>query len=298
MRTALDLPCRPAPDRAAADVRLMPASGARMARARHGIPAHTSRRWFVHGTLPDGTVYLRWTQLFEFLISADGRRISYRALEGSTPESFAVYLLGQVLSFSLVAIGTEPLHGTVVSIDGRAIALLGDCGYGKSTLGAALLARGARFVTDDVVALSARAGRWAVHPGVPRIKLFPAVARRLLGSNLRSSPMNAITPKLVIPLGAARIVSRAVPLAAIYVLSKPRPGRRAIRIEPLSRADALIEVIRGAFNLLVVSRKRLTNQFAFAADLATSVPIRRVSYPRTFAALPGVCDAIASDLNL
>jgi hypothetical protein len=296
VRTALDLPCRRARGRYAADVRLHAASGGRMACARRDI-ASPSPRWFHHRTLADGTIYLRWSGLFEFLVSPDGSRIEYCALERSTAESFAVYLLGQVLSFSLIAFGSEPLHGTVVSVDGRAIALLGDCGHGKSTLGAALLSRGCGLVTDDVVALFQREGRWTVHPGIPRIKLFPATARRLLGPIAGGSPMNAATPKLVIPLERAQVVPRAVPLAGIYVLSEPRAASREITIEPLAKSDAFLEVVRGAFNLTVVTPRRLANQFAFATDLASLVPIRRISYPRTFSSLPAVCDAILDDLS-
>ncbi len=45
--------------------------------------------------LSDGTEYLRWTGLFEFLISADGRRIAGRPLSEATSELFHTYLLGQ-----------------------------------------------------------------------------------------------------------------------------------------------------------------------------------------------------------
>jgi hypothetical protein len=65
---------------------------------------------------------------------------------------------------------------------------LGDRGYGKSTLGAALLARGFPILTDDVVVVDVGGGQWTVHPGVPRIKLFPSVQRELLGSDFAGSP--------------------------------------------------------------------------------------------------------------
>jgi hypothetical protein len=208
-----------------------------------------------------------------------------------------VYLLGQVLSFSLVRFGREPLHGTVVQIGDASVALVGDCGHGKSTLGAALLARGGRIVTDDLVSLVSRRGRWRVHPGIPRIKLFPTVARRLLGRDVGGTPMNGITPKLVIPLTARQTVRGLAPLSAVYVLSAPQARTREVTVEHLSGRDAFLEVIRGAFNLLVVDRERLANQFGFATRLATTLPIRRVQYPRTFTALNAVCDALIADLN-
>src|SRR5207342_1318269 len=128
------------------DVRLCEASPSAFSRARDAVPFSRRRGWFIHSRLPDGHRYLRWKDLFEFIISPNGRRISYRRLNHATDDSLAVYLLGQVLSFSLVARGAEPLHGTVVGVEGQAIALLGDCGRGKSTLGAAMLSRGCRLL--------------------------------------------------------------------------------------------------------------------------------------------------------
>lgn len=249
----------------------------------------------------DGATYLQWSDLFEFLISADGRRIDYRPLKHATAESFSVYLLGQVLSFSLLALGVEPLHGTVAVIEGHAVGFWGDCGYGKSTLGAALLARGCPILTDDVMVLEEKNAVFTVHPGLPRLKLFPAVARRVLGTGLPGTPMNQRTSKLVLPLGPGQSCRRAVPLKALYVLSDPsgrtraRPARP--RIEPLSRRDACLEVIRAAFNLSVFERERLANQFAFATRLATSVPVHRLIYPRRMSALPEVCDAVFEDVR-
>ncbi|PYT92309.1 MAG: hypothetical protein DMG36_15620 [Acidobacteria bacterium] len=82
--------------------------------------------WFHYAPLEDGSDYLRWTGLFEFLISADGRRIAARTLTDISQEAFQTYLLGQVLSFALLKQGIESLHSTVVAVDGGAVAILGD----------------------------------------------------------------------------------------------------------------------------------------------------------------------------
>jgi hypothetical protein len=294
IRTPLELPCRRAAGRSPADVRITPL---RLADLEHvGVSHRASRGWFTYDRMADGTKYLRWRGLFEFLISSDGRRIGYRSLDGASHESLSAYLLGQVLSFALVASGAEPLHGTAVAVGAKAIAFIGDCGYGKSTLGAALLARGCPIVTDDVVAMDERRGRWWVHPGIPRIKLYPAVARHLL-ADARGTPMNHITPKLIIPLARPMTASRPLELSAIYVLSRPRRRADRVRIDPLAGQEAFLEIVRGAFNLMVVDRQRLANQFAFAERLTGSVPIRRLTYPRNLAVLPDVCEAIEEDVS-
>jgi hypothetical protein len=282
------------------DVRLRPGRAAQFAAARAHEAARRSRRtWFHSLRLPDGSTYLRWHGLFEFLISADARRILYRRLPGATRESFGVYLLGQVLSFILLARGTEALHATAVLIGREAVAFVGDCGYGKSTLGAAFLASGFPLVTDDLAALERRHGRWAVHPGIPRLKLLPVTARRLLGSTRNGVPMNRGTMKLVLRVDSAHAGRRPAPLKAIYVLADPveQRGCRRVGVERLAGREAFLEVIRATFNLIVLERPRMENQFRLAKALVADVPIKRLTYPRSVRQLPKVCLAVLDDLG-
>jgi hypothetical protein len=297
LRCPLILPC-PRGERipAAREVRLAPGSPGRFALARRQLGSRRrGRDWFRARRLSDGRHYLRWSGLFEFLISPDGRRIEYRRLPLASRESFATYLLSQVLSFSLIASGAEPLHGTVVVVDGQAVAFLGDCGSGKSTLAAAFLARGFPLLTDDLVSLDADGAGFRVHPGVPRIKLFPAVSRSVLGRAGSGPRLNPGTGKVVLPLGGRETFRAPAPLRAVYLIDRPQgPGTR---IAPLSPPQAMVETVRHTFNTIVNHRERLARQFAAAAALARAVPLRRLQYPRQFAALPGVCDAVLADLR-
>src|SRR5260221_13745531 len=149
----------------------------------------------------------------------------------------------------MLAFGEEPLHGTAVVADGRAIGILGDCAVGKSTLAAAFISRGLRLLTDDVLVPEETARGYDVHPGIPRIKLFPSVARRLLGRD-DGQRMNNGTLKQVLPLPKSQIFARKAPLAALYVLSDERPGGSDVSIAPLTTGTALLEVIRHSFNTI------------------------------------------------
>jgi hypothetical protein len=282
------------------DVRLRPGGARRFDNARRllQLPAKP-QQWFECHRLSDRTTYLRWAGLFEFLISPDARTIEYHSLEKATDESLTTYLLGQVLSFSLLSRGYEPLHATAVVIDGEAVALLGDCGYGKSTLGAAFVARGIPVLTDDVLALEMRGGRWMAHAGPPRLKLFPSVARRLL-ARTAASRLHADTSKLILPLAGAQANDHAVPLGALYVLPDPekRSGRAQARINvaPLDGQQAFLALVRSAFNLIQVDRARLANQFDVATRLVRDVPMRRLTYRRRLSLLNFVCDAVIADM--
>jgi hypothetical protein len=272
---------------------------ARAAPSRPGA-ALGDRDWFHYRRLADGSEYLRWSGLAEFLVSADGRRVACRPFAGTAREAFHAYLLGQVLSFALLKQGMEPLHATCVTVDGGAIGFLGDCGSGKSTLGAAFLRAGHGLVTDDLLVVEERGTAFLAHPGFPRIKLFPGIGRRLLGRRAAGTSMNRFTPKLVIPLRDHPTTRsrRATPLTALYVLARPPAGARAgrIMIRPLAPRRAFVELIRNTFNPVVGHRARLKRQFELAARIARRVPVRRLAFPRAVSRLDAVRAAIRADL--
>lgn len=254
--------------------------------------------WYKHAQLDNGQTYLRWDDLFEFLIEADGRRVWCGWLGATSLESLQVYLLGHALSFALVKQGYEPLHATAVVIDGQAIAFMGRSGFGKSSLAAAFLESGHSLLTDDLLLLRWTFDRYEAQPGPPRIKLFPKIARRFLSGTASGVPMNSETEKLVLPLRADGHQGHPAPLRAIYVLSGPREVRRKqrIRVSSLSAREAFIELVRNTFNYLVIEPQRLRRQYNECLQVASRVPARRISHPRVLSLLPAVRDAILVDL--
>ena len=75
--------------------------------------------------------------------------------------------------------GRPCLHGSAVAgVNGRTIAILGGSGAGKSTLAAALVASGARLISEEVIVLDRTTPR-SVQCGVAAIKTTPAAAEAL-----------------------------------------------------------------------------------------------------------------------
>jgi hypothetical protein len=254
-----------------------------------------SSTWFTQKTLGDGSVYLHWAGLFEFLISADGVSIAARELGRASSEAFATYLLGQVLSFALVMQGLDSLHATAISIGTSSIGFIGDCGAGKSTLLASFLQSGYKLLTDDLLLLSQVDDCILSYPGPQRIKLLPETAMLLPRRN-GSVRMNPLVRKLVFPIDAKQCCARPVPLKALYLLGKPASTHR-ISISTLAPQKVLLALIKNSFNVALTDTKRLERQFNWAANIAAKVPVKRVSYPRDLAALPKVRAAILADLS-
>jgi hypothetical protein len=254
--------------------------------------------WFCHELLKDGSIYLRWHAHFEFLVSADGHRIDGRPLGDTSLEGFFSYLLGQVLSFALIKRGIDPLHSTAAVVDGEAVSFIGDCGYGKSSLGAAFLHAGYPLLTDDLLVVQKEDQGFVAYPGPPRIKLFPEVVARFLGETTTGTQMNRETTKLIIPLNPHQSCLAAAPLRAIYVLQPPSERSRVqnVSIGNLRPGEAQIALIANAFNTRITTPDRLTRQFHQAARLAAGIPIKSLSYPQDLEQLPDVVKAIRSDM--
>jgi hypothetical protein len=207
-------------------------------------------------------------------------------------------MLGQALSFALVKQHLEPLHATVVDVDGKAVAFLGGSAFGKSTLAASFLHAGSRLVTDDLLVVQESAGAVLAYPGPPRIKLFPAMASRFLGDT-EGVQMHKDTGKLIVPLGEGRACTQLVPLAAVYVVASPREAcqQTKVTIEALSPREAVIELVKGTFNRRLAGAGRVERQFRVTTRLVEVVPVRRLIYPRHIDRLNDVKDMVISQLR-
>jgi len=238
---------------------------------------------------------VRWQRLGEFLVSPDGRSLKCRAFPGASSESFQVYLVQRALSFALVKQGLEPLHATAVVAGGRAIAFLGGAGAGKSSLAACFLGAGDALLTDDLLLVRGAGQGVLASPGPPRLKLFPRVARRLLGHRTSGVAMNPDTKKLIVPLTTERVWSRPAPLAALYVLRSRGNRTRRIDIERLEPRAAFVEILKSTFNDLQTGARRAQRLFAAASRLAMDVPVNVIHYPRILDRLPSVREAVFAD---
>ena len=250
-------------------------------------------RWALLG---DGSTYVGWNTVGEFIVSADGHLVECCRADASSWESFQVYMLGQALSLALVNQAIEPLHATAAVVDGEAIVFLGGSAHGKSSLAASFLNAGHRLLTDDLLVIEESPSGLIAHPGPARIKLFPTVANAYLPCCKARGVMNAGTDKLILPLASHQRCDVAVPVSAFFLLTAPRDAcrRRDVSIEPLSRRDGFMRLLGATFNRRVVRRSRLLRQFAAMTAIADRVGVSELSYPRALNRLDEVRDAVVA----
>lgn len=243
---------------------------------RRPSPLAPNARGYVYTVLPNGAVHVSWSDLFDFVVSRDGRCIDVYAEPDRGTESTYTYLISQVISVALVQLGIESLHASAVAIDNQAIVLIGDSGYGKSTLTAALLRAGAKLITDDLLVLRKTAAGYHAAPGAFRLKLDPDTGRAL-GLKWKGVPMADGSGKLVYLLEPPMCVTESKPLRRILML---QPNARELRLEPVSPAAATRELLAATFNPMHTEPARLTRLLQDAHQMARTVGIERLHVPR------------------
>jgi hypothetical protein len=212
-------------------------------------------------------------------------------------ESFRTYLLGQVLSFALLEMGEEPLHGAACVVDGRALGFLGPPGSGKSTLAAAFLEDGWPLLTDDLLVVHMTDGRPLAEPGYPRIKLFPEIAKRLAPGIRPRGRMNPDTPKLVLPLDPRQVWPTREPLDRLYVLRPGRASGARITVRTLAPRRAFADLTRNTFNPVVADPERLEQHLDAVAAIVERVAVKSLSFARDLDVLSSVREAILRDVR-
>ena len=200
-------------------------------------------------------------------------------------EMVRAILLGPVMALALHQSGILCLHGSAVTIGGRAVAFLAPKHYGKSTLALALTAEGARLLTDDLVAIDTASPPEAL-PGVHSVRLLADVAehvREAFGGTVREGFKKTLTN---FPINS--LAWTPAPLDAIYLI---RPARSTQVDGAVSRQ--VVSRIPAASSL--AQEKKLTDglmglqeagvQLGRIASVVRSVPVYELRIVRDLARL-------------
>jgi hypothetical protein len=220
-----------------------------------------------------------------FLVQ-DGCKIRINPATGASDQLIRFYLVGRVMSILLYQRKLLVLHASVVAIDGKAVAFLGISGQGKSSLAAALYARGHGIVTDDVAPIISDRGLASIAPGFPQLKVSREVAA-VVGFDANS--LTSLHPDEARQgyRSSHKFPQAAIPLGCVYLLAKAPE----LFIERLSFQQAAIELMRHSRNAL--SRSSLgADNFYRCSALAKICTIYRLDLPRSLELLPAVAQFV------
>lgn len=268
-------------------------------------PGSAEARWDHHWRSPDGGVVLSCARdgdayrlgfpgLATFLVD-DAGAISCRpdrALPSATLEHL---LIDQVLPRVLTHRGCLVLHAGCVASEHGAIGFLGDSGSGKSTLCAEFARAGHPLLGDDGIVVTRTTSGFKAIATYPGLRLFPDPLARLFDAGAGSAPVAHYTAKRRLDSHDAAITDAAgaLPLRALYVLDTAA----AVAIEPLRERDAFMLLLRASFQLHLDDKERSRGLFERIGGVQDVVPLRRLAYPRDFARLGAVREAVIADVG-
>lgn len=220
------------------------------------------------------------------LMVRGGREIVAEPLEGASDADIAPFIQSTGFAAILHQRQLFALHAATVAWQGRAIALCGATGMGKSTLAATLCRSGAAFVGDDIATI-----RTDTPDGVPMVwpdgrqhRLWADAIEHLALVERQGEPIRIHMRKFhVAPAAAARPVEVALPLAAVVLLSSrdrnvpPGPPR----IERMPLVDAA-PMLRAEIYRPYLARRMGNDPLLFmqTAALLNRIPVFRLERTR------------------
>ncbi|OGA18529.1 MAG: hypothetical protein A3H32_19750 [Betaproteobacteria bacterium RIFCSPLOWO2_02_FULL_63_19] len=270
----------------------------RTARVQQELDAKPFHEW----VLPDGTLWtrfycsgkqylLRFPGLADFTVSANGTKAAAYPMPGVSRATIEHLYLNQIVPLALSRQRKLVLHASAVEVRDRAVAFLGVSGRGKSTLAASFSISGYRFLTDDGLLTDKEGDGYIVHPGHPSIRLWEDSREALIpGGTDAASPVDYTSKARLLADDQVAFCNAARPLCRVYFLGDGNTGR--VEIVPLGGRDAMVELVRHSFLLDVEEREMLARHFELLSALVEIPMFFRLDYPRSYAVLPDVRDAV------
>jgi hypothetical protein len=259
-------------------------------------------KWYHHRTSPDGDVLLSLGRTADgfllqfkgspsFYLSENGSRIECRS---SNNAALRHLLLNQILPHALGLRGYLTLHASVVGTEKGAIAFMGNSGEGKSTLLAALLAKGGvRLIADDCLIVRLEGGQLMTIPSYPCLRLRGESWKLLrLGRTVQDRGVlsKAGGRRVFGPGASLPFEQQPVPFYRLYMLA-PLEETGVAKSTPVPPGQAFVEAMANSFQLHTSDRSGVAQSFHRLADLMLAKAYR-LHLPWSLGSLPRVATAL------
>jgi len=255
------------------------------------------RPWLSIGRGPRG-YGLRFHGLADFAVSGGGERITAAPAAHLPGDTLEHLLTDQVLPLALSRQGRLLLHASAVHLPFfGTVGFVGQTSRGKSTLAAALAARGGRIVSDDCLAIEFEDGVPYALPAYPGLRLWPGAGANALLGGAAAGRVAHYSRKRRVPRGSLPFHGRRSPLRALFLLSPRASSGPLVTLRRCRPAAALLGLVRFAYLLDVEDRRDLARVFEGVSTLAAQVEVRHLRLRDGHGRLPRAVDLIRAALT-
>jgi hypothetical protein len=229
-------------------------------------------------------------------LARGGAQIVVDRAADAPPESVRLFLLGSVFAALLHERGVLPLSASAIATQRGAAVFMGLSGTGKSTLAAGFHQKGYRVLTDDLCAISFRAGAPMAWPAHPQLKLWPNVLERL---GVDPAPLRRVRPELekrALPLGDAFASEPLTPIRLYLLRGAGKPN--GVELLPVEGQGKIAKLgIHTYGSQFVEGLGSEASCFENLAMLAAALPIAAVTRPDGRFTLEELIDRIEEDVG-
>lgn len=214
-----------------------------------------------------------------------GREIVVDAPGEESSWMLRLLLLGPAMAVLIHQRGLLPLHASAVAINGRVCAFLGESGWGKSTIAAALCQRGHPVVSDDVLGVGFDDTHHPMaYPAFPQLRIASSAATALGICPDSLPPVDPHMDERVLYPPAEQQAQRSqLPLHSLYLLATGDVHC----IDRIQDGEAFSTVERHTYvNRELLEATETTREHMLrCARLTTTTAIYRLQRPRSLDSL-------------
>ena len=232
----------------------------------------------------------------DFMISQNGSQIECFPVPKSELADVAALFISQIMPLAMsLRKNLLVMHACGVRIGHGCAIILGNQGFGKSTLAAAFVRRGYSLLSDDVLPLRRKLNQLQALPGVPEIRLGSKMVD-LIGGDSRINGLTKVFAKTRVGVGFA-FCSEPLPVKKIYWLSPPKRTDRSLSITPLSLKDGWQALLQNCFRLDIQNSSRVREEFHLLGQVMENGAVRKLSFARRKDFLDEVVKGIVNDFR-
>ncbi len=208
----------------------------------------------------------------------EGNKIIVSPLVGSDEDEIRLYLLGTCMGIILLQRKILPLHGSVIAIDGKAYAFVGDSGAGKSTIATAFLSKGYSLLTDDVIPIQfTKEGTPVVFPSYPHQKLWQESLTQFGMDSSQYRPLVVRETKFAVPV-SSQFSRESLPLGGIFELVKTK--EEEIEVLPVKGLERFHTLYKHTYrNFLIAPSGLMDWHFKTSARIVNNVDLFQLRRP-------------------